>query len=1047
MKKIINLVVSTRTTVILLVIFALAMAVATFIEDKYDTATAKTIIYNAYWFEVMLLLLAVNFIGNIFRFRLLSRQKIAIFLFHAAFALMLFGAFITRYFGYEGSIHIREGQSGNVMYSPETALQIRLADGNGDNTFNVPFNYTEKAAKEFHLEVNTGSKGMAGFKIKKYIKNATEVINDLPTGGNSMAELIYATNAGRESFFIQNGEVKNIGQLVIAYNVPGATNVIHISTKKDSLSISFPYPVVRTDMNGGNALNINTGSETAFVMNEIFQMHGAMFALTNFHKHAEKKLVEGTGEQKNPDAMLLDITINGKATPATVFGGPGYNTVFQKYIAENITFQIGYGEKAISLPFSLRLRDFILERYPGSTSPSSYASEVTLIDSRNNLNKDFRIFMNNVLDYDGYRFFQSSYDMDERGTILSVNHDFWGTWVTYTGYLLMTIGFILTLISKNSRFAVLRKKIRDIRVKRKSAMTAVLFLLSAGIAESQNAVDAKHADNFGHLLVQTYDGRIEPMHSLAIDIIHKISRKDKFTTTEKGTLNAMQMFLDMSVSPEYWKKQPVIYIKDKSVRKAIGVTEKYACFDDFITEQGQYKLSELVEKAFRKKQSEQNEFDKDIIKVDERLNICMMVFQGTMMKVFPLNDDLNSKWVGFGDSLAKYPVKGMTKFISDDLHLNYVTYAGILQLYMEKLTNAVKTNNYSEPDKILKYISGFQRKADTENVLPGDSRVAVEVFYNKAGIFIFLRNCYAILCLIISLLAFIDNYSKKSNKNVNRALTFFTVLLGAAFLYHTFGMILRWYISGHAPWSNGYEALLLIAWGGLLAGFFSFRYSKITLAATSILAFLTLMTASHSSYDPQITNLQPVLKSYWLIIHVATLTVSYGFFGLGFILALINFFIYIFYREKNYARLSLISKELTNINEFNMIIGIALATVGTFLGGVWANESWGRYWGWDAKETWALIIVVTYAIVLHLRLVPKMGHDFAINVGAIFGFGTVIMTFVGVNYYLSKGLHSYGAGDTPVFPIWAWIMILSIIGLMVFSWFRFKSAKQFKEQE
>ena len=250
-------------------------------------------------------------------------------------------------------------------------------------------------------------------------------------------------------------------------------------------------------------------------------------------------------------------------------------------------------------------------------------------------------------------------------------------------------------------------------------------------------------------------------------------------------------------------------------------------------------------------------------------------------------------------------------------------------------------------------------------------------------------------------------------------------------------MILRWYLTGHAPWSNGYESLILVAWGGLLAGFSFARYSKITLAATALLAFFTLMTASHSSYDPQLTNLQPVLKSYWLIIHVATLTISYGFLGLGFILGMMNLFIILFKTcQEPYKRLDLIVTELTYINEMNLIIGLMLATVGTFLGGVWANESWGRYWGWDAKETWALIIVLAYTIVLHLRFIPKLRSSFVFSVASVVGFGSVIMTFVGVNYYLSKGLHSYAAGDTPVFPIWAWVVILSVIALMVIAGIR-----------
>ena len=306
-----------------------------------------------------------------------------------------------------------------------------------------------------------------------------------------------------------------------------------------------------------------------------------------------------------------------------------------------------------------------------------------------------------------------------------------------------------------------------------------------------------------------------------------------------------------------------------------------------------------------------------------------------------------------------------------------------------------------------------------------------EISYNKSNIFINLKNVYGLLSILLLFLAFVDNLRTKKGKVLTWSLNICIALLAAGFLYHTYGMGMRWYLSGHAPWSNGYEALILVSWASLLAGFSFMRYSKITLAATSLLAFFTLMTASHSSYDPQLTNLVPVLKSYWLIIHVATLTISYGFLGLGFVLGLFNMCIYIFKNKNNGNRLSLITKELTHINEMNLTIGLFLATIGTFLGGVWANESWGRYWGWDAKETWALIITIVYTIILHFRLAPKLKGEFIFNLAAVFGFGSVLMTFIGVNYYFTKGMHSYASGETPAFPMWAWIIILSVIALMV----------------
>jgi cytochrome c-type biogenesis protein CcsB len=818
MKRAIKFLFSSQLMIILLVLLAVALAAATFIEEKYDTGTAGQIVYRAKWFELIFILLAVNLFGHIKQYNLLKRKKWAGLLFHVAFIVIITGAGITRYFGFEGSMHIREGQTTNIL---------NTSDPNVD----------------------------------------------------------------------------------------------------------------------------------------------------------------------------------------------------------------------IELPFSLRLNDFILERYPGSMSPSSYASEVTLVDNRKDLKKDYRIYMNHVLDYNKYRFFQSSYDTDERGTILSVNHDYYGTRVTYMGYILLCLGFVLTLFNKSSRFLSLRTKISEIRGKRKSLALSVIMILGiTGMAGAQSnspgMVSRDHAEKFGHLMVQTYNGRYQPVHSEAIDILHKISRKDRFNIDGKGEMDAMQVLMDMMINPSFWEQQKIIYVREKSVQDILGINGKYASFHDFFDQSNQYKLQQFSEDAFIKKQSEQNTFDKEITRVDERLNVFLMALDGDMLKIFPQQGALNNKWISNGDKAAKQPLTGAIVIINDYLQLDELNYSNIMTAYLKSVSEGMSSGDYSRADKILGYISSIQRNSDAAGLLASQTKVNMEILYNKLDIFITLRNVYSILSLVLLVLAFIDNLRQKKNMIISWALNISIIALGLAFLYHTFGLILRWYLTGHAPWSNGYESLLLVAWGGLLAGFNFVRYSKITLAATALLAFFTLMTASHSSYDPQLTNLQPVLKSYWLIIHVATLTISYGFLGLGFILGLMNLVIILFKNVKNHARLDLMISELTYVNEINLIIGIILATAGTFLGGVWANESWGRYWGWDAKETWALIIVIAYTIVLHLRFIPKMRSNYVFSVASVIGFGSVIMTFVGVNYYLSKGMHSYAAGDTPVFPFWAWVLILSLVMLMVISGIR-----------
>jgi cytochrome c-type biogenesis protein CcsB len=276
----------------------------------------------------------------------------------------------------------------------------------------------------------------------------------------------------------------------------------------------------------------------------------------------------------------------------------------------------------------------------------------------------------------------------------------------------------------------------------------------------------------------------------------------------------------------------------------------------------------------------------------------------------------------------------------------------------------------------------------------------------------------------------VENFNRKKSKLIQLAVKILVSFLALAFAYHTFGLGLRWYLTNHAPWSNGYETLLLVAWGALLAGFTFTSHSKITLSGTAILAFLILMTAGHSYYDPHLTNLQPVLKSYWLIFHVATITIGYAFLGLGFLLGIINMNMFLFKSQKNNKIITLVIQELSYINEKSLFIGLFLATVGTFLGGIWANESWGRYWGWDPKETWSLIIILCYTIVLHFRLIPKMKSRLIFNISSVIAFGSVLMTFFGLNYYFRKSLHSYATDDPPVFPFWAWVIILLIFALI-----------------
>jgi len=729
--------------------------------------------------------------------------------------------------------------------------------------------------------------------------------------------------------------------------------------------------------------------------------------------------------------MAHTDNINRQTEEVGVLGGKGMMGQPTTTNIAGTEFTITYGSKVIEIPFAIMLRDFILERYPGSNSPSSFASEVTVIDPAKNLEMPYRIFMNNILNYGGYRFFQSSYDKDEKGTILSVNRDYWGTLITYIGYAILAAGLLYNFFSRNSRFRKLARMSSEL--KKKSAMAVILLLASLGLSAQQmhqpgiNAlnIDKQHAKEFGELIVQDQDGRMKPVNTLSSEIMRKIYRKDKMSG-----LNSDQVFLGMLTNPGYWQGVPMIKVSDGELKRLIGVSGKYASFNDFLDqEMGFYKLSEAVNKAYEKKPVERTSFDKDVIKVDERVNIFFMAISGDFLTAFPEPGHPNSKW-----HTAENPYDSF-----DTADAEFVS--NILPVYYVSVIDAMSTGDWSQADSNLVYLKTFQNRYGTE-VMPSKLKSRLEIFYNNANIFKRLFPIYGTVGLIFIIVLFTQVLSRNGNfRWIIRSLYWVIVLL---FLVHTIGLAIRWYVAGHAPWSNGYETMIYIAWGTILSGILFSRTSKITLATTAILASVTLMVANLSWLDPQMTNLVPVLKSYWLVIHVAVITASYSFLGVGALLGFLNLVLIGLQNKGNYGKLKNTIEELTNINEMNLIIGVFLVTIGTFLGAVWANESWGRYWGWDPKETWALVTVLVYSFIIHMRLIPGMNGVYGFNFAALIGFSSVLMTYFGVNYYLS-GMHSYAAGDPVPVPTFVYYTVAIVLLVSLLSYLNHIKMKKMKQ--
>ncbi len=340
-------------------------------------------------------------------------------------------------------------------------------------------------------------------------------------------------------------------------------------------------------------------------------------------------------------------------------------------------------------------------------------------------------------------------------------------------------------------------------------------------------------------------------------------------------------------------------------------------------------------------------------------------------------------------------------------------------------------------------ITNYQTRLSA-SFIPSSRKISTEIFLNESNIFSRISKVYGIVGFVLLIIQFIGLFYTRIKLKI--PVTYAMILIIIAFIIHAIGLGLRWYVSGHAPWSNGYEALTYIAWATVLAGLIFSSRSSIALSAGSIMAFLLLGTAHLSWMDPQITNLVPVLKSYWLVIHVATITASYSFLGLGALLAAFNLILMIMVTRKSFQFIDLTIQEISNVIEMTLIVGLYMLTIGTFLGGVWANESWGRYWGWDPKETWALVTVLVYAFIAHMRMVPGLRGLFAFNLASLAGFSSVIMTYFGVNFYLS-GLHSYAKGDPLPIPPFVYysVAVVFVISLTAFINYR-KLDKEMNDQ-
>lgn len=1019
MKKVFNALYSAWFMGLLFLLFIVAMAVATFLENDYGSPVARSMVYNTKWFEFLFLLLSINLIGQIFKYKLYKRKKIAVFLFHSAFIIMILGAGITRYYGYEGSIRIREGETQTKCYSSENYIQFEITDLEGkqlfynDKQFISPAGYKKKYNKSVKID-----DVKYNLSYDHFIYNAKEAIVSSPNGEPMLSLLISKGMMFQEIVFLKRGDFYDLNGFLVGFGVNKDSLDLNISFKSDAFFMDSKNKVSEGSMMNRESTSYEAGVVLPFKSMSIYMIDDYRIIVQEQSPSGIKQavMVNPNMQDTKIDAIQFELGYGNKTK--SLFAMITGNNQKASFENGNHIINVSVGRKEFTLPFSLKLNDFILDRYPGSMSPSSFKSNVVLLDQREDVEMPFSIYMNNILKYKGYRFYQSSYDQDEMGTVLSVSHDFLGMVVTYIGYFLMFFSIILALIGKHTLFRTANKNFfsRSAKV----SVMLILFLASSFSIANANSnkfvANKKDAAEFGKILIQDQSGRTKPLYTMSNDILRKIDRD-----VEYDGYNAMQVFMGIYFDFENWKDEPFIKVSNKELQKTLGIRGAYAAFSDIVdTRSNRYKLNDLIEDVYSKAPNERNKYDKEIIKLDERVNIIYMIFTGEIVKIFPVDNGS----VTWENTLNAYKY-GKSK--EDSLYLK-----SIMGMYAESLSS--NSNINSNREEILNSIITYQQK-NASYKLPNSARVNAEIFYYKFNIFKKLFPTYSLLGVLI-LIIIISQIISGKNK-MNGLIKILTYAIGIAFVFHTIGLIIRWYISGHAPMSNGYESMIFISWVTILAGFLFSKKSQLAISATAVLASLTLMVANLSFMDPQITNLVPVLQSYWLTLHVSVITGSYGFLGLGAILGIITMILYALQSKRNAQRINDTIDDLTVINYKTLTLGLYLLTIGTFLGAIWANESWGRYWGWDPKETWSLITVMVYSFVIHSRMIPSFKSKFAFNLLSLFAFFSVLMTYFGVNYYLS-GLHSYAGGDPVPIPNFVYISVLSLISLSGFAYYKYK---------
>ncbi len=648
------------------------------------------------------------------------------------------------------------------------------------------------------------------------------------------------------------------------------------------------------------------------------------------------------------------------------------------------------------LPFDIVLSGFQINYYPGTQAPSDYVSTFKIIyDSEETTGQ---VSMNKVFSENGFRFYQSGYDMDEQGAMLLVKSDKYGLPITYVGYFLLLVAMIGYFFSKNTEFRRLLK-----HPALKQVAIAVLFMAGGTtVANGQNTVPKDVAKKMGELQM-LYRDRICPLETFAHDFTLKLYGKSTYKS-----LSCEQVLSGWLLYPGQWKDEKIIKIKDKGVQQRLGINGKYASFSDFFSDGRDYKLREPLRRI---RLGEDIESAKDIIAADEKIQLLFMLQLGVLLKIFPIGSQGNLVWYSPADVLPES--------LSENERL-------LIQGSFDLLTDYADGKDWEAMGTTLDKLQLFQRKSGGALLL-FPRKIVAERLYNKVNTIkpIAMGN---LLIGIFALFYFFrreKNYPDLSPSKFRIIPLLLTVLLLASGLFVFFLICLRGYISSRIPLGNGFETMQFLAICILFLAFFFQRKSFLSIPFGFIFSGLVLLVSGMGASNPQITQLQPVLLSPLLSIHVSLIMMAYTLFGFVTLNSIASFLYVIFGRQNANNRIV----QLSVISRIFLYPGVFLLVAGIFVGAVWAEVSWGTYWSWDPKETWALITMIIYALPLHAKSLVRFEKPFFFHCYALWAFLSVLMTYFGVNYLLG-GLHSYG-GDIGLNSVLVIFVIVSVIFILL----------------